>query len=34
MVYDISNYVNILNDNLNYISIPEDLFSCDNCNSI
>ena len=24
--YDISNYVNILNDNLNYISISEDLF--------
>ena len=32
--YDISNYVNILNDNLNSISISEDLFSCDNCNSI
>ena len=32
--YDISNYVNILNDNLNYIHISEDLFSCDNCNSI
>ena len=32
--YDISNYVNILNDNLNYICISEDLFSCDNCNSI
>ena len=32
--YDISNYVNILNDNLNSIGISEDLFSCDNCNSI
>ena len=32
--YDISNYVNILNGNLNSISISEDLFSCDNCNSI
>ena len=32
--YDISNYVNILNDNFNSISISEDFFSYDNCNSI
>ena len=32
--YDIYNYVNILNDNLNSISISEDLFSCDNLHSI